>query len=160
MEILVVPVKKNDEQNVILGQAHFIKTVEDIHEAIVNTNPNIQFGLAFNEASGPRLIRLDGNDERLIELAKENAHNIGAGHFFFLVLENGYPINILNAIKSVPEVVNIYAAGANEMQVVVAKTESGNAILGVVDGGSPLGVENSDDQKERKELLRKIGYKF
>lgn len=160
MEIVVVPIEKTDDQNVILGQAHFIKTVEDIYEAIVNTNPNIRFGLAFNEASGPRLVRYTGNDEQLIELAKKNAMAVGAGHFFFLIMENGYPINVLNAVKNVPELVSIYAAGANPMQVIVGKTELGNAVLGVVDGYAPQGFENDDDQKSRKELLRKIGYKF
>lgn len=160
VEILLVPVEKEEQQNVILGQAHFIKTVEDLHEAIVNSNYNIRFGLAFNEASGPRLIRFSGNDDRLIELAKKNAMNIGAGHFFIIVMEEGYPINVLNAVKNVPEVAHIYAAGANPMQVIVAKTDMGNAVLGVVDGFSPLGFEDEEAVKDRKDLLRKIGYKL
>ena len=160
MEIEVVNIEKEPEHNVIIGQSHFIKTVEDIHEALVTTVPGIKFGLAFCEASGPRLIRHSGTDSKLEDLAVKNARAIGAGHLFVLFLGNAYPINILRKLKDVDEVVNIYAASANNMQVIVGITELGRAVLGVVDGEPPLGVEGEDDIKKRKEFLRKIGYKF
>ncbi len=160
MEIKVIKIEKPEEVNVIIGQAHFIKTVEDLHEALVTTVPGIKFGIAFVESSGPRLIRHSGTDEELEELAIKNALNIGAGHSFVILLGNAYPINILRKIKDVDEVVHIYAASANPLEIVVGETELGRAILGVVDGGTPLGVEKDDDIKTRKEFLRKIGYKF
>jgi len=160
MEIKVIKIEKPEEVNVIVGQAHFIKTVEDLHEALVTTVPGIKFGIAFVESSGPRLIRHSGTDEKLEELAIKNAMNIGAGHSFVILLGNAYPINVLRKIKDVDEVVHIYAASANPLEIVVGETELGRAILGVVDGGTPLGVEKDDDIKVRKEFLRKIGYKF
>ncbi|HOB15617.1 MAG TPA: adenosine-specific kinase [Defluviitoga sp.] len=145
-----------EDANVIVGQTHFIKTVEDIYEAIVTTNPSMKFGIAFNEASGPRLIRFDGNDEELINVAIENAQKIGAGHCFVIVLKNGYPINIKNQLQNVQEVVGIFTATANPVQVVVAESEQGRGILGVIDGFKPLGVEKQEDIENRKDFLRKI----
>jgi adenosine/AMP kinase len=145
-----------EDANVIIGQSHFIKTVEDIYESIVTTNPSIKFGIAFNEASGPRLIRFDGNDEELINTAIENAQKIGAGHCFVVVLKNGFPINIKNQLQNVQEVLYIFAATANPLQVVVAESEQGRGILGVIDGFKPLGVENQKDIENRKDFLRKI----
>ncbi|MGC8916892.1 MAG: adenosine-specific kinase [Thermoanaerobaculum sp.] len=160
MTILTVKVEKPENTNFILGQAHFIKTVEDIHETIVTTAPHLKFGLAFCESSGPALVRRSGNVENLIELATRNAVAVGAGHSFFVFLEGGYPINILNAIKMVPEVCRIYCATANPVEVVVAETEQGRAILGVVDGLSPKGVEKDEDVLARLRFLRNIGYKL
>ena len=160
MEIKVVKIENPEELNVILGQSHFIKTIEDIHEALITSCPGIKFGLAFNEASGPCLVRYSGNDDELVKLAVKNAKNVGAGHFFIIFLKDAFPINILNKIKMVPEVVRIFAASANPMEVVVYETEQGRAVLGVVDGFSPKGVENEEDIKKRKELLRKFGYKL
>ena len=160
MELKTVKIEKPEEMNFILGQSHFIKTVEDIHEAIVTTNPGMKFGLAFCEASADALVRLSGNDENLIMIAKKNALNISAGHSFILFMENGFPLNILNTIKMVPEVVRIFCATANPTEVIVAETEMGNAILGVVDGVRPKGVEGEADVKKRKDFLRMIGYKF
>lgn len=159
VDLHVVRIEKKDEHNIILGQAHFIKTVEDLYEALVTSVPGIKFGLAFCESSGPRLIRFTGTDDELVELAKKNAMNIGAGHSFIIILGNAYPINVLNAVKMVPEVVRIFAATANPVEVIVAETESGRGILGVIDGGKPLGFETDEHIKERKDLLRKIGYK-
>jgi len=162
MEIKEVEVKKPEGMNFILGQTHFIKSVEDLYEAMVNI-PQAKFGIAFCEASGPCLIRADGNDESLKKLAIENALNIGAGHSFIIFMENCYPINVLNAIKNVPEVCRIYCATANPTKVLVAEgnvgEEKGRAIIGIIDGYMPKGVESEDDIKERKEFLRKIGYK-
>ena len=161
MELLTVRVQKPDDVNFILGMSHFIKTVEDIHEALVNTVPGIRFGLAFCESSGPALVRCSGTDETMIELAKQNALAIGAGHSFIVFLAPGfYPINVLNAIKMVPEVCRIFCATANPAEVIVAQTEQGRAILGVVDGVSPKGVEGPEDVAHRKGFLRKIGYKL
>ncbi len=160
MTILTVKVEKPESTNFILGQAHFIKTVEDIHEAIVTTAPQMKFGVAFCESSGPALIRRSGNDEALVELATRNALAVGAGHSFFVFLEQGYPINVLNAIKMVPEVCRIYCASANPVEVVVAETEQGRAILGVVDGVSPKGVEKDEEVLARLRFLRSIGYKL
>ena len=160
MEIKVIRIDKPEEMNFILGHSHFIKTVEDIHEAVVNINPGIQFGLAFCEASQEALVRFSGNDEKLIELAKDNAFQLGAGHSFILFLGNAFPVNVLNAIKLVPEVTRIFCATANPTEVIVAETEQGRAILGVVDGLPPQGVEKEADMVERKELLRKFGYKL
>lgn len=160
MEIKLVKIEKPDEMNFILGQAHFIKTVEDIHEAIVTTAPHLKFGLAFCESSGPALVRFSGNDEKLVELAKKNALNIAAGHSFIIFMENGYPVNILNSIKNVPEVCGIFCATANPVEVIIAETETGRGILGVIDGVKTKAVEREEDIKYRQDFLRKIGYKF
>jgi len=159
VKLYVVDIPIPEGTNVIIGQSHFIKSVEDIYECLVNSVPNIRFGLAFVEASGKRLIRYDGNDEELVKMAIEAAKKIGAGHTFVIYLKNAWPINVLNALKHVPEVVRIFAATANPLQVIVAETNQGRAILGVVDGFTPLGVESDEDKKERHEFLRKIGYK-
>jgi len=145
--------------NFILGQSHFIKTVEDLHETLTSSVPGIKFGLAFNEASGKRLVRLSGNDSELIELAKINAYKIAAGHIFIIFLKESFPINVLPVIKSVPEVCRIFCATANKVEVIVGETELGRSVLGVVDGEKPVGIEGENDVKERKEFLRKIGYK-
>ncbi|TKC87262.1 hypothetical protein FAZ69_18180 [Trinickia terrae] len=159
-QLLTVSISKPETTNFILGQSHFIKSVEDLHEALVGTVPGIKFGLAFCEASGKRLVRHSGTDAALTELACKNAIAIGAGHSFIVVLGDGYfPVNVLNAIKAVPEVCRIYCATANPTEVVLAETGQGRAILGVVDGFPPLGIENDEDVLWRKELLRKIGYK-
>lgn len=160
MELELVKIENQDELNLILGQSHFIKTVEDIHEALVNTVPNIKFGLAFCEASGKCLIRWTGTDEKLIKLAQENAMKIGAGHSFILFLENSFPINVLPVIRQVPEVCKIYCATANPLEVIIAKSEQGRGIMGVIDGSSPLGIEGDEDIAWRKGFLRKIGYKL
>jgi len=160
MELLTVRVEKPAEINLILGQSHFIKTVEDLHEALVSTVPGIKFGLAFCESSGPALVRWSGTDEELIKLAQENALRIGAGHSFIIFLRDAYPINVLNAIKRVPEVCRIYCATANPVEVVLAETEQGRGILGVIDGVKPKGIEEEQHIRERKEFLRKIGYKL
>ncbi|MEJ5241494.1 MAG: adenosine-specific kinase [Anaerolineales bacterium] len=161
MELQLVQIQKPENVNFILGQSHFIKTVEDVHEALVNAVPGIKFGVAFNEASGKCLVRWSGTDEAMIELARSNALAIGAGHMFIVFLAEGYyPINVLHAIKTVPEVVRIYCATANPVQVIVAQTEQGRGILGVVDGSSPKGIEGAEDIAWRKEFLRKIGYKL
>ncbi len=161
MELKSVRIEKPEPINFILGQSHFIKTVEDIHEALVTAVPGIKFGLAFCEASGACLIRWTGTDEAMIELAKKNAQAIGAGHSFILFLGEGfYPINVLNAIKNVPEVCRIFCATANPTEVLIAETEQGRGILGVVDGSSPKGVEGEADITWRKDFLRKIGYKI
>ncbi len=160
MEIKSIQVEKPEEINFILGQSHFIKTVEDIHEALVSTVPGIRFGLAFCEASGKCLVRWSGTDEEMLALAKKNAMAIGAGHSFILFLGEGFfPINVLNAIKQVPEVCGIFCATANPTRVLVAEEANGRAILGVVDGESPKGIEDQADITWRKEFLRKIGYK-
>ena len=160
MEIATVRFQKPDDLNVILGQSHFIKTVEDLHEALVTASSVVRFGVAFCEASGPCLVRWSGNDQELIDIAVSNAARIGAGHAFVIAMREGFPINVLNAVKAVPEVCQIYCATANPLEVVVGQTEQGRAILGVVDGGSPLGVEDDDQVAERKELLRRFGYKL
>ncbi|HDD05123.1 hypothetical protein DRN62_01500 [Nanoarchaeota archaeon] len=160
MKLEIVEVKKPEGTNVILGQSHFIKTVEDIHEALVNSVPNIKFGLAFCESSGDRLVRTSGTDEELEKVAAENVLNIGAGHCFMIVLRDCYPINVLNAVKHVPEVCRIFCATANPLQVVVVETSQGRGILGVIDGEKPKGIEDEEKVKERKEFLRKIGYKL
>lgn len=159
MELKLVPIENPDGLNVILGQSHFIKTVEDLHEALVTAIPGIQFGLAFSEASGPCLIRHSGTNERLEALATRNAEAIGAGHSFIVFLQDAFPINVMNAVQRVPEVCRIFCASANPVQIVVAETEQGRGILGVVDGSSPQGVEGPDDVADRKDFLRKIGYK-
>jgi adenosine/AMP kinase len=160
MNLQTVKIEKPEGLNMIMGQSHFIKTVEDIHEALVGTVPGIKFGLAFNESSGPRLVRFTGTDDALIELAKKNAKNIGAGHLFILFLENAFPINVMRALKEVPEICEIYCATANPVEVVVAETDQGRGIMGLIDGYSPLGEEKGEDIQERKEFLRKIGYKL
>ncbi|MCM8759206.1 MAG: adenosine-specific kinase [Candidatus Omnitrophica bacterium] len=161
MEIISVSIEKPENVNFILGQTHFVKSVEDIHEALVSTVPNIKFGLAFCEASGKCLIRWSGTDQVMIDLAKKNAEKIAAGHSFIIFLGEGfYPINVLNTIKMVPEVCHIFCATANPVEVIIAQTQQGRAILGVVDGFSPKGVEDEGEIKWRKDLLRKIGYKF
>ncbi len=160
MQISTVRIEKPEEVNVILGQAHFIKTVEDLHEALAGASPRLRFGVAFCESSGPRLVRRSGNDPELVELATRLALDIGAGHSFVIVLREGYAINVLNAVKAVPEVCGIYCATANPLDVLVAETAQGRGIVGVVDGGAPLGVENDEDVRSRKELLRSIGYKL
>jgi adenosine/AMP kinase len=160
MDIKTVRVDKPEDMNFILGQSHFIKTVEDIHEAIINTAPQMKFGLAFCESSAPALVRYSGNNDSLIALARKNALAIGAGHSFIIFLENGFPINILNAVKNVPEVCRVFCATANPVEVVIAETGEGRGILGVIDGIKPRGVESEADIKWRKDFLRKIGYKF
>lgn len=159
VRILKLPVRIPEGSNVIIGRSHFIKTVEDIYEVLVTSVPGVKFGLAFNEASGKRLVRFEGNDEELVKAAIETALNIGAGHIFVLFIRNAYPINILNQLKNIQEVVSIYVATANPVEVLVAETTQGRAIIGVVDGYTPLGVETDEDKRERKEFLRKIGYK-
>jgi len=160
MELKIVKIEKPDNINFILGQAHFIKTVEDLYEAIVTTQPHLKFGIAFCESSGPALVRWAGNDDAMIELSKKNALNLSAGHSFIIFMDNGYPINILNAIKMVPEVCRIFCATANPVEVVIAETEQGRGILGVIDGLKTKGIEGEEDIQKRKEFLRKIGYKF
>jgi uncharacterized protein len=160
IELHLVPVDKPEDLNLILGQSHFIKTVEDLHEALAGAVPGLRFGIAFCESSGPRLVRRSGNDQELTELAVRNALSIGAGHSFIVFLREGFPVNVLGQIKAVPEVCRIYCATANPVQVIVAQTAAGRGILGVVDGGSPLGVEDEADIAERKRLLRQIGYKL
>jgi len=159
MELLTVPIEKPDDANLILGQSHFIKTVDDVYEALAGSSPTLRFGLAFCESSGPCLVRRAGNDDELVGLAVENALAVGAGHSFVVFLREGYPVNVLNALKLVPEVCRIYCATANPVEVVLAETGHGRAILGVVDGSSPKGVESDDDVAARKKLLRQLGYK-
>ncbi len=161
MELNVVQISKPDDTNFILGQSHFIKTVEDIHEALVTAVPGIQFGLAFCEASGACLVRCTGTCDAMTALARDNALAIGAGHSFILFLGNGFfPVNVLNTLKMIPEVCRIFCATANPTSVIVAQTEQGRGILGVIDGSSPLGVEDEEGVTWRKGFLRKIGYKF
>lgn len=160
MEFQIVEIEKPAEVNLILGQAHFIKTVEDIYEAIVSSVPGAKFGLAFCEASGPALIRHMGTDMELEDLAVKNLQKIGAGHSFLIFLRNFYPINVLNAIKHVSEVVNIFAATANPLKVIIVEEGEGRGIVGVIDGVKPKGVEEEKDVAYRKEFLRKIGYKL
>jgi uncharacterized protein len=160
LELHAVAVEKPEELNVILGQAHFIKTIEDLHEALAGAVPQLRFGIAFCGSSGPRLVRQSGNDPDLIELATRNALAIGAGHSFIVFLRDGFPVNVLNQIKLVPEVCRIYCATANPVQVIVAVMTAGRGIVGVVDGASPLGVETESDVTARKQLLRQMGYKL
>lgn len=161
MQLKTVPIDKPEDANFILGQTHFIKSVEDIHEALATAVPGITFGLAFAEASGKCLVRWSGTDAGLIELAKKNAAAIGAGHSFILFLGTGfYPLNVLNTLKMVPEVCRIFCATANPTEVILAETKLGRGILGVVDGCSPRGIENADDITWRKGFLRQIGYKL
>ncbi len=161
MELKLVALTKPEPVNVILGQTHFIKSVEDLHEALVNAVPGIRFGLAFCEASGKRLVRWTGTDPAMIELARQNALALAAGHCFLIYLAEGYyPVNVLNAVKAVPEVCRVFCATANPVQVVLAETDQGRGVLGVVDGFPPLGVEGDDDIAWRKGFLRQIGYKL
>jgi hypothetical protein len=161
MEFEVVAIEKPETLNLILGQSHFIKTVEDVHEALVTTVPGIEFGMAFCESSGPALVRATGTDDELVELAKQNALALSAGHCFIVLLGEGfYPINVLNAIKGVPEVCRIFCATANPVEVILAETEQGRGVLGVIDGVKAKGVETEEDVSERKNLLRVIGYKL
>ncbi len=159
-KISVVPLDWSQECNIIVGQSHFIKTVEDISEIVISSVPGVEYGLAFCEASGPCLIRIEGNNEQLVKDATSCAQAAGAGHTFFLVLKNAFPINVLNQIKNTQEVARIFAATANPLQLLVAQTEQGRGIIGVIDGLSPKGVEGEDDKKARREMLRTFGYKF
>jgi len=159
-ELLTIRINKPDDVNVIIGQSHFIKTVEDLYEALVSNVPQIEFGLAFAESSGACKVRSEGTDPALKKLAEDNALNIGAGHTFIILLANAYPINVLNAIKNIPEVCSIYCASANPVEVIVAESAQGRGILGVIDGARPKGVENKEDIAWRKDFLRKIGYKL
>lgn len=159
-KIKVIQINIPKDANIIFGQSHFIKTVEDISEIIISAVPGIEYGLAFCEASGQSLVRIEGNSDELIKAASENAYELGVGHSFILFIKKAFPINILNAIKNCQEVAGIYAATANPLQVVIYKTAQGAGVLGVVDGFSPKGIETAEDKKARKELLRKFGYKF
>ena len=159
MELKTVRMRIPEGANLILGQSHFIKTVEDLYEIIVGTAPRMKFGIAFNEASMARLVRIEGNDDALKNVAAENAQALAAGHVFVIVIKDGYPINILNRLKDCPEVARVFCATANPLEVIVAETEQGRGVLGVVDGFPPVGIEQEADVKERQELLRKIGYK-
>lgn len=160
MELKAVRINIPEGCNIILGQTHFIKTAEDLYEIIATTVPHARFGIAFTEASGPCLIRTEGNDDELISACVKNLQEIGAGHVFCILLKNAFPINVLNPIKNCPEVCRIYCATANPLEVLVASTEQGNGIIGVIDGFPPKGVETAEDKKNRKEFLRKIGYKL
>jgi adenosine/AMP kinase len=159
MELKAVSLEIPENGNVIVGQSHFIKSVEDLYEAIVNTVPHMKFGVAFNEASGPCLTRVEGNDADLQSIATRNATAVGAGHLFVIALRDGFPINLTNAIQQVPEVCTIFCATANPVEVIVAETEQGRGVLGVVDGNSPKAVESEDAARARREFLRRIGYK-
>lgn len=160
MELESVAIRLPENSNLIIGQSHFIKTVEDIAEIMVNTVPQAKYGLAFNESSGPCLVRAEGNDEELKQKAIENALAIGAGHVFVLLLRDCFPVNVLGRVKECFEVCNIYCATANPVEVIVASSAQGRGVLGVIDGARPKGVEEADDVRARKEFLRKIGYKF
>ncbi|MDD5595217.1 MAG: adenosine-specific kinase [Candidatus Omnitrophica bacterium] len=159
MELKLIKIKKPEEINLILGQSHFIKTVEDLYETLVNNVPGIKFGLAFTESSGACKVRVEGTDTELQRIAESNALEIGAGHSFIIFIRDAYPINVLNAIKAIPEVCTIYCASANPVEVVVAQTEIGRGILGVIDGQMPKGIETAEDKQWRYDFLRKIGYK-
>jgi len=159
VDISTVAFDKPDDLNVILGQSHFIKTVEDLHEACVHV-PGLRFGIAFNEASGPCLIRRSGNDDELVGVAVQGAQAIGAGHVFVIAMREGFPINVLNAIKQVPEVCHVFCATSNPLEIVVAETEQGRGVIGVIDGSSPKDVETDGDIAERKAMLRRFGYKL
>jgi uncharacterized protein len=160
METKIVKLEAPEECNLILGQSHFIKTIEDLYEAIVNTVPQAKFGLAFSEASGECLVRKTGNDEVLVKLASEKMLEIGCGHSFLIFLKEAFPINLTDRIKSVPEVVNLFCATSNPVEVIIAETDQGRGIIGVIDGSKPKAIENKEQEKYRKEFLRKIGYKF
>ena len=160
VDIEVVPLEKPDDVNVIVGQSHFIKTVEDLHEALAGGGGDLKFGVAFCEASGARLVRRTGNDDSLVDLAVAAAMSVGAGHSFVIMLRDGFPVNVLNQVKAVPEVCSIYCATANPVQILVAVTDTGRGVAGVIDGEPPVGVENEQDVADRKDLLRAIGYKL
>ncbi len=160
MELKTVKIENPDQLNFVLGQSHFIKTVEDVHEALLCAVPGIKFGFAFCESSGPSLVRATGTDEKLVELAQKNAMNLAAGHCFILFLGNAYPINVLRVLREVPEIVNFYCASANPVEVILAESEQGRGILGVIDGEKTKGVESEKDVADRKAFLRKIGYKI
>lgn len=160
MELKTVKIEKPAECNFILGQSHFIKSVEDLEEAMACSCPSVKFGIAFCESSGPCLIRVGGNDEKLRQLASKNAMNIAAGHSFIIFMKDAYPLNVLNAIKNVPEVCSIFCATANDVEVIIAESEQGRGILGVIDGLKSNGVETPEDVKKRREFLRKLGYKL
>ncbi|MBN2534563.1 MAG: adenosine-specific kinase [Spirochaetales bacterium] len=160
MEVSCIDLQWSENCNIIIGQSHFIKTAEDIAEIVITSVPGIKYGLAFCEASGPCLIRIEGNDQGLIKDAVRCAEKIGAGHTFYLVIKDSFPINILNQIKSCQEVAGIFCATANPLQVIIGKTDQGSGIIGVIDGYAPKGVETGEDKKARKEMLRKFGYKF
>ncbi len=160
MQLDLVQIDNPHAYNLILGQSHFIKTVEDLHEVLAGASPSLKFGLAFCESSGPALVRYSGNDAELIELAKRNALLLSAGHVFIIFLKDGFPINVLNAVKAVPEVCRIYCATANPLQVVIAETDQGRGVLGVIDGIKTRGVETEEDIQARKDLLRRFGYKL
>ena len=160
LDLKVVEIKKPDDINLILGHSHFIKTVEDLYETLVNNVPGIKFGLAFSESSGACKIRSEGNDLDLKKLAEFNALEISCGHSFIIFIKNAFPINVLNAIKAIPEVCRIFCATANAVEVIITETEAGRGILGVIDGSKPKGIENEQDLKWRREFLRKIGYKL
>ncbi len=159
MEIKVVRLEIPDGCNIIFGQSHFAKTVEDLYEIMVTSVPNVKFGVAFCEASGDRKIRYDGTDEELIKVAVKNMENVGAGHTFIIVMKNAFPINVLNAVKNCQEVCRIFCATANPTQALIVETDQGRGVVGVVDGYTPVGVENEDDKKKRYEIVRKFGYK-
>lgn len=160
MKFLSIKIEKPEEINFILAQSHFIKTVEDCYETLVEAVPGIKFGLAFCEASGPRKIRKAGTDQEMVDLAVKNAKTVGAGHSLFIFLKNAFPINVLNRIKNLSEVTRVYCATANPTEIIIAETKQGRGILGIIDGSSPVGVENEEEEKDRKEFLRKIGYKI
>ncbi|MGR3310796.1 MAG: adenosine-specific kinase [Candidatus Brocadiales bacterium] len=160
MELKTIRMEIPEGTNIIIGQTHFIKTAEDLYEVMVNSMPGIKFGVAFCEASGPCLVRAEGNDEGLKGVAARNAFTIAAGHTFVIVLKNAFPINVLNAIKHCPEICSIFCATANPVEIIVAETELGRGVIGVVDGYKPKGIEGENDVKTRKEFLRKIGYKL
>lgn len=160
MELKSVKMQMPKDSNLIIGQTHFIKSTEDLYEAIVGAVPSAKFGLAFCEASGPCLIRTEGNDDGLKKIAAENAMNIGAGHLFVILLQNAYPINVLNSIKNVHEVCTIFCATSNPVEVVVAENDLGRGVMGVIDGEKPKGIETPKDVQDRKSFLRKIGYKL
>jgi uncharacterized protein len=160
MDIRMIPVEKPADTNFIFGMTHFIKSVDDLHEMIVQTNPAMKFGIAFCEASGPCLIRVSGNDEKLKQIAVKNAFEVGAGHTFFVFIENGFPINVLNSIKLIPEVCQIFCATSNNVKVIVSDDGIGRGVLGVIDGESPKGIETEADEKNRKNFLKMIGYKL
>lgn len=160
MQIKTIRIEIPEGCNIILGQSHFIKTVEDLYEIVATSVSNASFGIAFSEASGPCLIRTEGNNEKLINACIKNLQNLGVGHIFCMLLNNAYPINILNSIKNCPEICTIYCATANPLEIITISTEQGSGIIGVIDGFPPKGVESKDDKLDRKEFLRKIGYKL
>jgi adenosine/AMP kinase len=160
MEIKTVHITVPEGLNIIIGQSHFVKTVEDLYEILVGSSPSLKFGVAFSEASGPCLTRCEGNDEALVKLAGDTSFSLGCGHTFVVFLRDGFPINVLNAIKACQEVCHVICATANPLELIIAETEAGGGILGVIDGSRPKGIEKEEDRKARKELLRKFGYKL